>query len=140
MSNRMTRQTIHFHQSFILPELADPLPAGSYEVEFEEERMEGLSFTAWRVVRTTLRRIKVGNGLSFAVDVATETLKTAIADNAAVASAAPSAAVLPVPPVPPVPLSVDRSRTWRDLVIPPIVIPAVIGVAVLAAVILGPFQ
>lgn len=139
MSSRMTRETIHFHQPFTLPELADPLPAGHYEVEFEEERMEGLSFTAWRVVRTTLRRVEAGNGLSFALDVGAETLKTVIADNAAHPSAAPPEEVPPaaavVPPDPP-----NRPRAWRDLIIPPIVIPAAIGVAVIAAFLLGPFQ
>ncbi|MBP7338959.1 hypothetical protein [Niveispirillum sp.] len=142
MSSRMTRETINFHQPFILPELPDPLPAGRYEVELEEERMEGLSFTAWRVVRTTLRHIGAANGLSFALDVGAETLRAAIASNEAHPSAPPPPEPEPVPPAAAA-APADRQeppRTWRDLIIPPVVVPAAIGLAVIAAFILGPFQ
>ncbi|OYQ36699.1 hypothetical protein CHU95_03820 [Niveispirillum lacus] len=137
----MTRATVHFHHPFLLPELAEPLPAGRYEVEYEEERLDGVSLTAWRTVRTTLRRIEVTNGLSFALNVGAEALKVAIAcdaDHPQYALAEPSvhaipAAALVEPPV-------ARLAGWRDLIIPPIIIPAAIGVAAIAAFILGPFQ
>lgn len=141
MSARMTRETIQFHRPFVLPELADPLPAGCYEVEFEEERMDSLSFTAWRTVRTTLRRIETTNGLSFALDVGAEALKNAIAGNAGEApprSSAPSSGTIPDPTGEE--RTVERLHGWRDFIIPPVIIPAAIGVAVIAAFILGPFQ
>lgn len=142
MSARITRETIHFHRPFNLPEVGEPLPAGRYEVEFEEEIMESLSFTAWRTVRTTLRRIEATNGLSFAVDVGTEALKTVIAgntDQTSPASAAPSAAVIP-DTTPVAARAVERMPGWRDFIVPPVIIPAIIAVLAIAAFILGPFQ
>lgn len=141
MSARMMRETIHFHRPFILPEIEEPLPAGRYEVEFEEERMDSLSFTAWRTVRTTLRRIEATNGLSFALDVGAEALKAAIAGNTdqpSPAFVAPSADV--IPDTAPVAQAVEQMPGWRDFIIPPVVIPAAITVAAIAAFILGPFQ
>lgn len=137
MPARMTREVIHFHHPFILPELGDALPAGRYEVEFEEERMDSLSFTAWRTVRTTLRRVEATNGLSFAIDVGAEALKAAIAGNtheAPATVAVPSVGIIPdAPPV-------ERLSGWRDFIIPPVIIPAGIVIAAIAAFLLGPFQ
>lgn len=141
MSARMTREIVHFHHPFPLPDMVEPLPAGRYEVEYEEERMDGLSFTAWRTVRTTLRRIEVTNGLSFALDVGAEALRVAIAADATQTfspAVSPPASV--TTDTPPVAVTVVRASGWRDLIIPPIVIPAAIGVAAIAAFILGPFQ
>lgn len=141
MSARMTRETIHFHRPFILPEIEEPLPAGRYEVEFEEERMDSLSFTAWRTVRTTLRRIEATNGLSFALDVGAEALKAVIAGNTDQHSptiTAPSADVIPDPT--PVAQAVQQIPGWRAFIVPPVIIPAAIAVVAVAAFILGPFQ
>lgn len=138
MSARMTRETIHFHSPFPLPDVAEPLPAGRYEVEFEEERMDGLSFTAWRTVRTTLRLIEPANGSSFALDVGAEALRAAIAHDA---DQTPSAPATPADPDNPDTAPVAaRLHGWRDLIVPPIIIPAAIGIAAVAAFILGPFQ
>lgn len=144
MSARLTRETIHFHRSFILPGVGEPLPSGRYEVEFEEERMDGLSFTAWRTVRTTLRRIDATNGLSFALDVGAEALKAAIAGNIGQDTATLAAPAAPAASAPPETTPVERAAKqmpgWRDFIVPPVVIPAAIAVAALAAFILGPFQ
>jgi len=137
MSARMTREIIHFHHPFILPELEEPLPAGRYEVEFEEERMDSLSFTAWRTVRTTLRRVEATNGLSFALDVGAEALKVVIAGNI---REVPSTFAAPAASAIPDAAPVERLPGWREFIIPPVIIPAAIAIAAVAAFLLGPFQ
>jgi hypothetical protein len=51
---RSTRSTIRFTAPFRLAGSPDPLPAGSYDVIAEAERLEGLSFDAWHVTATFL--------------------------------------------------------------------------------------
>lgn len=139
MSTRMTTEIIELRHPFVMDGESVPLPSGRYEVEREEETIEGPSFTAWRTVRTTLRWADAANGLSFAMDVDPDRLRAAIRDEG---SRPPSD-----PPVPPDahPRLADghgprRHRGLRDLLVPPILIPAAIGLAVMAAIILGPRQ
>lgn len=51
---RTTRETVTFERPFYVTALDDPLPAGAYVVETDEELIEGLSFLAYRRVGTTL--------------------------------------------------------------------------------------
>jgi hypothetical protein len=55
MTIRTTRKTVTFTSPFQLPGFAEPLPAGSYEVETDEEMLEGNGHTAYHRVATTLR-------------------------------------------------------------------------------------
>ncbi|GLV21935.1 hypothetical protein TomMM35A_17890 [Sphingobium sp. TomMM35A] len=55
MTIRTTRKTATFTAPFQLPGFAEPLPAGSYEVETDEEMLEGNGHTAYHRVATTLR-------------------------------------------------------------------------------------
>lgn len=52
--NRETRRTVTFATDFVLPGFTDTLAAGAYEVIAEDERLEGISFDAWRRVSTYL--------------------------------------------------------------------------------------
>lgn len=54
MAIRTTMTTVTFKKPFSLGALNDPQPAGRYTVETDEERLEGLSFTAYRRVRTLI--------------------------------------------------------------------------------------
>lgn len=51
---RTTKKTVSFTKPFILGGFDEHLPAGTYDVEIDEEPMEGLSFTAYRRVLTLL--------------------------------------------------------------------------------------
>lgn len=51
MATRLVKSTITFKQPFVLAGLQDEQPAGDYLVETEEERLEGLSFEAYRRVK-----------------------------------------------------------------------------------------
>lgn len=54
MTRRTSETTVTFGRPFRLPGFDEPLPAGSYRVETDEEPIEGLSFTAYRRVLTVL--------------------------------------------------------------------------------------
>ncbi len=56
MLNRTRREDMVFRQPFFLKGWSEPLPAGIYAVETEEELIEGLSFPAYRRVSTTIMR------------------------------------------------------------------------------------
>jgi hypothetical protein len=53
MNSRSARSTVTFTKAFRLHD-DDELPAGDYEVLVEEERLEGLSFDAYRRTGTYL--------------------------------------------------------------------------------------
>lgn len=52
MNTRSSRQQVRFEHPFTLPGHPEILPAGHYEVFVEEERLEGLSFDAYRRTST----------------------------------------------------------------------------------------
>ena len=52
MSTRAIQTTVTFHKPFTLSSIDGPQPAGTYQLEAEEEQIDGLSFSAFR--RTTL--------------------------------------------------------------------------------------
>ena len=56
MPNRTRREDMVFKHPFLLKGWSEPLPAGTYAVETEEELIEGLSFPAYRRVSTTITR------------------------------------------------------------------------------------
>lgn len=54
MTERTTTTKVTFHQPADIEGLTDALPAGEYAVETDEELISGLSFTAYRRLRTTI--------------------------------------------------------------------------------------
>lgn len=66
MLTRTIRYTVRFQGSFLLGGFDQQLPAGEYQVERDEEIIEGLSWLAWRGVSTFIHLPAVG----------TETLKS----------------------------------------------------------------
>lgn len=54
MAARTTRKSIIFSNPFPLAGLDETLPPGTYEVETDEELLEGLSFQAYRRVLTVI--------------------------------------------------------------------------------------
>jgi hypothetical protein len=56
MLTRSRRTQITFTRPFTLKGLDHPQPAGTYDVDTEEELLEGLSFPAYRRVSTTITR------------------------------------------------------------------------------------
>lgn len=51
---RTTTKTVVFHRPFAIGGVDGLLPPGSYAVEMEEELIPGVSFLAYRRVRTTM--------------------------------------------------------------------------------------
>ena len=69
MLNRTRHEDMVFARPFVLKGWAKPHPAGSYDVETEEELIEGLSFPAWRRVATTITRKVRDGGIVQAITV-----------------------------------------------------------------------
>lgn len=62
MTVRTTRTTVIFKKGFVLAGLDEEQPAGVYDIETDEERLEGLSFSAYRRVQTLINlHPKTGN-------------------------------------------------------------------------------
>ena len=59
---RTTTESITFRHCFLLKGLDKTQLPGTYEVEIEEERIEGLSFLAYRRVATFIRLPRAGRG------------------------------------------------------------------------------
>jgi hypothetical protein len=55
MTIRTTRKTVTFTRPFVIGGLDEAQPAGSYEVETDEELLESLSFPAFRRIQTLIR-------------------------------------------------------------------------------------
>ncbi|MGG5817798.1 hypothetical protein [Falsiroseomonas sp. HW251] len=62
MLTRSQRTTLVFRHPFVLKGLDRPQPAGTYDIETEEELLEGLSFPAYRRVSTTMTRRMAASG------------------------------------------------------------------------------
>ena len=54
MNTQSSRSVVTFSNAFVLSGYPDALPAGEYELLIEEERLEGLSFQAFRRTATFL--------------------------------------------------------------------------------------
>lgn len=63
--SRTTSRVIRFTRPFTLPGIDGVQPPGDYAVETEEERLEALSFDAWRRIATTIRLSRRPGGPSF---------------------------------------------------------------------------
>jgi hypothetical protein len=61
MTMRSSTSRLSFPHPFILSGYPDELPAGSYDVIVEEERLDGISFVAYR--RTATYIVISGHGL-----------------------------------------------------------------------------
>jgi hypothetical protein len=85
MPARTSTVTVTFRHPFRLASLDDPLPAGSYRVEIDEDEVHGLSFVAYRRAATTLHTpaLSAAKGPCQALPVTAEELATALAADAA---------------------------------------------------------
>lgn len=54
MTMHKTKRTVHFNHPFYCDAPDTLFPAGNYDVETDEELIEGISFTAYRKVQTYL--------------------------------------------------------------------------------------
>ena len=54
MTIRTTKSTVTFHAPFSIPSISGEQPAGTYEIEIDEELIEGIERTAYRRVATLL--------------------------------------------------------------------------------------
>ncbi len=62
MTIRTTQSTVTFMKPFVLAGLDEEQPAGTYDIETDEERLESLSFSAYRRVQTLIHlHPKTGN-------------------------------------------------------------------------------
>ncbi len=52
MSGRTTHSIAHFEAPFVLGGLDGMLPAGDYDIDHDEELIDGMSWLAWRRVAT----------------------------------------------------------------------------------------
>jgi hypothetical protein len=62
MPTRSLHSTVVFRHPFVLKGLDGVQPAGTYDIETEEELLEGLSFEAYRRVSTTMTRRQPATG------------------------------------------------------------------------------
>jgi hypothetical protein len=83
VEGRTRTETIHFRQPFRLKSIPDPMPAGAYVMQVEEELIQGLSFPAWRRTSVTITRQGVSAGrLIQSFSVVPAELEVAIAADA----------------------------------------------------------
>lgn len=72
MSGRTTHSIAHFEAPFALGGLEGKLPAGDYDVDHDEELIDGMSWLAWRRVATFIhlpaRTVKSATSQLVAVD------------------------------------------------------------------------
>lgn len=93
MTVRTTRKTVTFVDSFVLGDFDEVLPPGTYDVETDEELLEGLSFHAYRRV-LTLIHLHGPRGLSRVLTVDPNDLDAALKrDKASTAATAGRASV-----------------------------------------------
>jgi len=54
MTLRTTKSTVTFHAPFTMPSISGEQPAGTYDIETDEELIEGIERTAYRRVAMLL--------------------------------------------------------------------------------------
>ena len=54
VTERTTRTTVVFHHPTIIDGVGRQLPAGTYQIETDEEQIDGLSFIAYHRIQTTI--------------------------------------------------------------------------------------
>lgn len=81
MELRTHRSRVTFTSQFFLHGFTNAMPAGEYCVEYDEEQIDGLSFTAFRRVATFIHLPSVTSGRSTTqvVEVDAAELETALA-------------------------------------------------------------
>lgn len=81
MTLRTTQTTVRFDRPFVLGGFDEELPAGSYDIEFDEELLQGISFPAYHRVRTIIHlpRDKRAPGQSRALTIDPHELDAALA-------------------------------------------------------------
>lgn len=81
MTLRTTQTTVHFERPFVLGGFDEELPAGNYNIEFDEELLLGISFPAYKRVRTIihLHPDKRAPGQSRALTIESHELDAALA-------------------------------------------------------------
>ncbi|MER8437339.1 hypothetical protein NKH36_29755 [Mesorhizobium sp. M1312] len=74
MSGRTTHSIAHFESPFMLGGLEGKLPAGDYDIDHDEELIDGMSWLAWRRVATFIhlpaRTVKSQTSQLVAIDLA----------------------------------------------------------------------
>ncbi|WP_431271853.1 hypothetical protein [Dankookia sp. P2] len=91
MTSRIRRETLVFSRPFRLRGWKEAHPAGTYALETEEELIDGLSFTAYRRVGTTLtREATPGGHCRQVIPVELADLDAALAAERALAGAPPA--------------------------------------------------
>lgn len=72
LSPRTTHSVVHFAAPFVLGGLDRAQPAGDYDIDHDEELIEGLSWPAWRRIATYIhlpaRGTKSSMNQIFAID------------------------------------------------------------------------
>ena len=72
MSGRTTHSVAHFTAPFVLGGLEGKLPAGDYDIDLDEELIDGMSWLAWRRVATFIhlpaRTVKSPTSQLIAID------------------------------------------------------------------------
>ena len=92
MTTRTTPGTVTFRRPFVLAGFGETLPEGTYHIETDEERIDGLSFDAYRRTVTSLRLpAKPGRGLVQTLTLDPNDLDAALARDRAPAEEAPPA-------------------------------------------------
>ncbi len=91
MTMRTTKKTVIFANSFKLGDFEEVLPPGPYDVETDEELLEGLSFHAYRRILTQIHLpAKSGKpGLSRTLTIDPDQLDAALKRDAASGTASP---------------------------------------------------
>jgi hypothetical protein len=81
MTSRTTTKTIRFTRAFVLKGVEGEHPAGSYDIEIDEELLPGLSFPVYRRIeaRITLPFSTMGSRGHQTVPVTLEELEGALA-------------------------------------------------------------
>jgi hypothetical protein len=87
MLERTTTVQVIFRRSAMITGLTEPLPAGAYDIETEEELIQGLSFLAYRRLRTTIIVPALVGGARGRqmIEIEAESLAAALAQEAAAA-------------------------------------------------------
>ncbi len=85
MTVRTTKKSVTFANPFTLGDVEEILQPGSYDVETDEERLEGLSFEAYRRILTLIHLPATPGtpGVSRTLTVDPDELEAALARNGA---------------------------------------------------------
>ena len=64
MASRTTKIVVRFSAPFLLQGLDGPEPAGEYRIDHDEESIDGLTWLAWRRVKSYIHLPAIGTGRS----------------------------------------------------------------------------